>query len=68
MERNEIEKREYDYMTTYLENYVSGEEIFSAEEMDELKRREKSVTDRNDMSYYRCKQRHSQLYHDLTAA
>ena len=55
-------------MTTYLENYACSEEIFSMEEMEALKEREKCVNNRNGANYYRCKKLHSQLYHDLTAA
>ena len=61
------EKKECNYFTTYLDNYAVDNDIFSAEEMKSLKDREKRIDKRNDMSCYRCKEKHQQLYHDLTA-
>ena len=37
---DEIEKKECDYITSYLDNYAVNEDIFSAEEMSSLKERE----------------------------
>ena len=61
------EKKECDYFTTYLDNYLVDKDIFSVEEMKFLKEREKGIDQKNDMSYYQCKEKHQQLYHDLTA-
>ena len=63
---DETEKEECDYITSYLDNYAVNEEIFSAEEMNSLKEREQQMNERNENSYYRCKEKHAQLYHDLT--
>ena len=65
---DEIEKKECDYITSYLDNYAVNEDIFSAEEMSSLKEREQKMNERNENNYYRCKEKHAQLYHDLTQA
>ena len=65
---SELERKESNYITNYLENYAEGEDIFSAEEVESLKKREREIAQRNDMSYYRCKDKHRKLYHDLTQA
>ena len=36
--------------------------------MKALKKREEQIFERNDMSYYRCKDRHRKLYNELTQA
>ena len=56
------------YISTYLDNYASGEDIFLAAEIAALKSREKRISERNNMSYHRCKDKHCTLYHDLTKA
>ena len=52
---DEKEKKECEYNMSYLENVVSNKKIFSTEGTKVLKDCKKSVTNRNEMSYYCCK-------------
>ena len=65
---NEDERKDVNYLSLYLDNCASGEDIFSLAEIAALKSREKQISERNEMGYYRCKDKHRKLYHDLTKA
>ena len=67
-EMGEEEKRERNYISNYLEDFADEEDIFSAAEVEALKKRERQIAERNDMSYYRCKDKHRRLYNELTQA
>ena len=56
------------YILTYQDVYSIEQNIYSQSDMLELKFRERSLIERNETGYYRCKKLHSELYAKLKAA
>ena len=56
------------YLHSYVHTLDAKENIFSPTEMEDLKKRELALIERNDRGYYRCKLKYSILYDEITAA
>ena len=64
------EKKKSRRLTTYRPAWTIMRKgrIFLATEVVALKSRERQTAEKNDMTYYRCKDKHRKLYHNLTQA
>ena len=56
------------YVTKCESTYDVDENVFTPIEMNELKRREMALIERNQKGYYRCKVKHAKLYKEMTDA
>ena len=71
-EDNEVTQEEFDDLAedsriqSILDDYIeSGSGLYSISELEDLKQKEKVLIDRNESGYYRCKHRHTNMYHKI---
>ena len=51
-----------------VEKTYAEENIFAADDLEDMVKKEKVMLERNEKGYYRCRQRDKQLYDDMMQA
>ena len=62
---DEGEKQECNYVKKFKQTYDNGK-MFAPTELDDLRKRELVLIERNETGYYCCKIKHAQLYKDVS--
>ena len=64
----EDEKNECNYVQKFEETYNDAANMFAPTELDDLRKRELALMERNEKGYYRSKVKHAQLYGEMSLA